>query len=143
MLILSLTLTACGGGGGSAEYDDEGSYESNDFQGSGEGQDEDGNDGNGSNTGGTSGGVSAISGTHQVLAFNDLGMHCADLDYSTFVILPPFNVLHSQVIERGANPRLLNSTQAVDHDHQSKPARHYRQEQFLEYQSRHRQSLCL
>ena len=56
-------------------------------------------------------GVPAVPGTHQVLAFNDLGMHCADLDYSTFVILPPFNVVHSQVIERGAIPRILDDTQ--------------------------------
>ncbi len=46
-----------------------------------------------------------------MLAFNDLGMHCADLDYSTFVILPPFNVVHAQVIERGAEPRILNPTE--------------------------------
>jgi len=46
-----------------------------------------------------------------VLAFNDLGMHCADLDYSTFVILPPFNVVHSQVIERGDRPRILDASQ--------------------------------
>ena len=52
-----------------------------------------------------------INATHQVLAFNDLGMHCADLDYSTFVILPPFNVVHSQVIERGATPRILDAEQ--------------------------------
>jgi len=63
-----------------------------------------GGDGDGS-------GVPAVPGTHQVLAFNDLGMHCADLDYSTFVILPPFNVVHSQVIERGATPRILDDTQ--------------------------------
>jgi len=50
--------------------------------------------------------------THQVLAFNDLGMHCADLDYSTFVILPPYNVIHSQVIERGEEPRILDDAQA-------------------------------
>ncbi len=52
-----------------------------------------------------------INATHRLLAFNDLGMHCADLDYSTFVILPPFNVVHSQVIERGNIPRLLNDSQ--------------------------------
>ncbi len=56
-------------------------------------------------------GVPAVTGTHQVLAFNDLGMHCADLDYSTFVILPPFNVVHSQVIERGDKPRILDATE--------------------------------
>ena len=52
-----------------------------------------------------------LNATHQVLAFNDLGMHCADLDYSTFVILPPFNVVHSHVIERGSPPRILDDTQ--------------------------------
>ena len=52
-----------------------------------------------------------ISATHQVLAFNDLGMHCADLDYSTFVILPPYNVIHSHVIERGDKPRLLDDSE--------------------------------
>lgn len=59
------------------------------------------------------GGVPQINATHQVLAFNDLGMHCADLDYSTFVILPPFNVIHSQVIERGDTPRILDNTQVT------------------------------
>jgi len=52
-----------------------------------------------------------LNATHQVLAFNDLGMHCADLDYSTFVILPPYNVVHSHVIERGSPPRLLDDSQ--------------------------------
>ena len=68
-LIILQTISACGGGGG------------------GGGEDDDDNDGDP--------GVVVIPGTYQVLAFNDLGMHCADLDYSTFVILPPFNVVHT------------------------------------------------
>lgn len=40
-------------------------------------------------------------GGFQVLATNDLGMHCADLDYQVFSILPPFNVVHAQVIQKG------------------------------------------
>jgi hypothetical protein len=86
-LLILLTIPACGGGGGG---DDD--------------NDDDNNDDSG---------VVVITGTHQVLAFNDLGMHCADLDYSTFVILPPFNVVHSQVIERGSTPRIQNAG-AVD-----------------------------
>ena len=82
ILMISLTISACGGGGGGDDVN---------------------------NDSGT--GVAAITGSHQVLAFNDLGMHCADLDYSTFVILPPFNVVHSQVIERGNTPRILGATQ--------------------------------
>ena len=50
-------------------------------------------------------------GTHALLAANDLGMHCADLDYQIFSILPPFNVVHTQVIERGGEPRLLDDTE--------------------------------
>ena len=42
-----------------------------------------------------------INGGFRVLAANDLGMHCADLDYQVFSILPPFNVGHAQVIRRG------------------------------------------
>ncbi|MES9834304.1 MAG: cytochrome C [Candidatus Thiodiazotropha sp. DIVDIV] len=85
LFILSLLLFACGGGGG----------------------DDDSDDGDDDNNGP---GVTDTSGTHRVLAFNDLGMHCADLDYSTFVILPPFNVIHSQVIERGNPPKLLDDS---------------------------------
>ena len=40
-------------------------------------------------------------------------MHCADLDYSVFTILPPFNVVHAQVIERGDEPRILDDTQVT------------------------------
>lgn len=60
---------------------------------------------------GDSGVSNTFTGTHQVLAFNDLGMHCADLDYSNFVILPPFNVVHGQVIERGNPPHLLEQSE--------------------------------
>lgn len=44
---------------------------------------------------------------YKVLAANDLGMHCADLDYQVFSILPPFNVIHAQVIKMGDEPDLL------------------------------------
>jgi len=45
---------------------------------------------------------------YQVFAFNDLGMHCYDKDFSVFSLLPPFNTIHSQVIYKGLKPRLLN-----------------------------------
>ena len=47
-------------------------------------------------------------GTHVVLGANDLGMHCADQDDSIFSVLPPFNVLHAQVIRRGGRPEILD-----------------------------------
>lgn len=51
----------------------------------------------------------------RVLASNDLGMHCADLDYQIFSILPPFNVVHAQVVQTGtasAKPKLLSDANA-------------------------------
>lgn len=39
--------------------------------------------------------------THALLAWNDLGMHCMDgKDYSVFSILPPYNNLHAQLVDR-------------------------------------------
>ncbi len=46
---------------------------------------------------------SASSGTPsaQVFAWNDLGMHCMDSDYSVFTLLPPFNTLNAQLVVNG------------------------------------------
>ncbi|NTV94680.1 MAG: hypothetical protein HGA75_04600 [Thiobacillus sp.] len=38
----------------------------------------------------------------QILSNNDLGMHCGDLDTRISSILPPFNVLHAQVVRKGS-----------------------------------------
>ena len=54
-------------------------------------------------------------GDYRVMAANDLGMHCADLDYQIFSILPPFNVIHAQLLRRGtvdSNPKILTDEQA-------------------------------
>lgn len=54
------------------------------------------------------------SDSYKVFAFNDLGMHCYDNDFSVFSLLPLFNVVHAQVINKGAKPVLLtNSTVKV------------------------------
>jgi len=42
----------------------------------------------------------AVNTPFVVLGFNDLGMHCMNQDCSEFLILPPFNNLHAQVIDR-------------------------------------------
>jgi hypothetical protein len=50
---------------------------------------------------------------YRVLAANDLGMHCGDLDHRIASILPPFNVLHAQVIKKGTPsilPRIMTPT---------------------------------
>lgn len=48
--------------------------------------------------------VPALTMDYTVLAWNDLGMHCCQDDYSYFLILPPFNTVHVQVIQRGIGP---------------------------------------
>lgn len=61
-----------------------------------------GGGGGGSNNGGTASVV--------VFAYNDLGMHCMNEDFSELCILPPANTLRALVIERrGEEPRILSS----------------------------------
>ncbi len=44
----------------------------------------------------------AVAGTNwTVLAWNDLGMHCMDADFSVFAILPPYNTFHAQLVHDG------------------------------------------
>lgn len=48
-----------------------------------------------------------------VFGYNDLGMHCMQADFSQMMILPPYNVLHAQVIRRGNSPEIMNADVAV------------------------------
>jgi hypothetical protein len=61
-------------------------------------------------TGGT--GWTQTAPSYQVFAFNDLGMHCYDADFSVLAVLPPYNVVRAQVVRKGASPSLLTSTGA-------------------------------
>ncbi len=40
---------------------------------------------------------------YKVFGANDLGMHCGDLDHRVASILPPYNVLHAQVVRQGTS----------------------------------------
>jgi hypothetical protein len=51
------------------------------------------------------------TGNYQLVGINDLGMHCGDLDTRIASILPPFQVLLTQVIQKGAEPRILGPSQ--------------------------------
>ena len=42
-----------------------------------------------------------------VLAWNDLGMHCYNMDYQDLGILPPFNTIWAQVIKVGEPPQIV------------------------------------
>ncbi len=46
---------------------------------------------------------------YTVLGYNDLGMHCMNQDFSEMCILPPYNTLRAQVIDRsGDEPRIVS-----------------------------------
>jgi PKD repeat protein len=51
---------------------------------------------------------------YRVFAVNDLGMHCGDFDTRISSVLPPFNVLHATVIQRGAEPDILSPADGVE-----------------------------
>jgi len=54
-----------------------------------------------------------------VLSWNDLGMHCANKDFSTMCILPPYNNLKAQVIKRGnatTLPQVVTSGLSVSYE---------------------------
>ena len=64
--------------------------------------------GGGGGGGGPISGTDIFADTMVVLGYNDLGMHCMNQDFSEIMILPPFNNLRAQVIDRsGEEPRIV------------------------------------
>jgi len=50
------------------------------------------------------------SGKYALVAWSELGMHCIDgKDYSVFSVLPPYNVIHAQLIKKGDPPVPITS----------------------------------
>ncbi len=54
-------------------------------------------------------------GRYVVLAYNDLGMHCMNPDFSEICILPPFNNLRAQVIKRDSSPDIVKGDVTVSY----------------------------
>jgi hypothetical protein len=46
---------------------------------------------------------------YRLLAWNDLGMHCYNSDFSDLAVLPPYNTLWAQVVLAGDPPQLVTS----------------------------------
>ncbi len=58
----------------------------------------------------SAGGSSAATSPYSLVAWTELGMHCIDgKDYSIFSILPPYNVIHAQLIKKGEPPTQITS----------------------------------
>jgi len=53
--------------------------------------------------------IPAASAGYSVFAWNDLGMHCDQDDYSYFSVLPPFNTLHVQIKNRNNTSGMITS----------------------------------
>jgi len=52
-----------------------------------------------------------------VLAYNDLGMHCMNENVADLMILPPYNTVHAQVVQRGGEePRIVTSGVTVSYE---------------------------
>ncbi len=49
------------------------------------------------------------SSKYVVFAWNDLGMHCLNPTYDQAVILPPYNTVQAQVVQRGNPPVIVTS----------------------------------
>jgi hypothetical protein len=61
---------------------------------------------------GTRGFQAAAPPSYTVIAYNDLGMHCMQNDFSQMMILPPFNTFRAQVIRRGTEPEVMTGNDA-------------------------------
>jgi len=58
---------------------------------------------------------SDTSGEYIVIAYNDLGMHCMNDDFSVLSILPPYNTLMAQVIKKGEEPDIITKGIEVEY----------------------------
>ncbi len=64
------------------------------------------------------GSTSSGTGGTRLFAWNDLGMHCMDTDYSVFTLLPPFNNLNAQLMVNG---KLVSSGYTLEYQSASDP----------------------
>src|SRR5512143_296388 len=56
--------------------------------------------------------------TYIVLSWNDLGMHCANKDFSKIAVLPPYNNVMAQIIKKqsGQLPQIVNIGYRIDYN---------------------------
>jgi hypothetical protein len=59
--------------------------------------------------------IPASSMNYIIFAWNDLGMHCDQDDYSNFCVLPPYNTLHAQVFRRGGDAGMVTTGVTVSY----------------------------
>lgn len=61
---------------------------------------------------------------YTLVAWSELGMHCIDgKDYSVFSVLPPYNVIHAQLLKKGAPPVSMTSGVTITYQAIADPAK--------------------
>ncbi len=63
--------------------------------------------------------ASAAGGAYVVLGWNNLGMHCYNIDFRDLAVLPPYNTLWVQVVKRGNPPTLVTKGITVTYSFQN------------------------
>ncbi|HYQ47468.1 MAG TPA: hypothetical protein VEP69_00255, partial [Thermodesulfovibrionales bacterium] len=58
---------------------------------------------------------STLTSKYQVIGWNDLGMHCISPSFKEMAILPPYNNLFVQVIQKGDPPQLATTGITVEY----------------------------
>ena len=62
-------------------------------------------------------------GQYQLLAWSELGMHCIDgKDYSIFAVLPPYNVVHAQLIKMAEPPQRISTGVTITYEATTDPS---------------------
>lgn len=60
--------------------------------------------------------------TYKLLAWSELGMHCMDgKDYSIFAVLPPYNIIHAQLVLMGEPPQRITSGVTITYEATADP----------------------
>jgi len=61
--------------------------------------------------------LQAQTGSYRLVAWSELGMHCIDgKDYSIFSVLPPYNVVHAQLIKMTEPPTPITSGVTITYE---------------------------
>ena len=59
--------------------------------------------------------MAAANSPYVLLAWNDLGMHCYNLDFKDIAVLPPYNNLWAQVVKIGDPPQIITTGVSVSY----------------------------
>src|SRR5215470_11620065 len=52
----------------------------------------------------------ASTAGYALIAWSELGMHCIDgKDYSVFSVLPPYNIIHAQLVQKTEPPTIITT----------------------------------